>query len=245
MKRFTNAAGGLKYHFKAAQNSKKLWAPFREKISTLLMQWQKQNTKQLHNELLLIGPSAAYCVDSAFFSSYESIKAIDVDPLAALFFKLRHRPVSVKFHLQNLFINDERPFQNLLEQNPNASVLFCNILGQLPLIFAEQKNTALLEYWKTHLPRLLKNRTWASFHDRVSGPLRPKITHSIKFDHRLSDEELIEHCYNPVSERTELVDHDTSGLFPIQCDHVYLPWQIDPSWWQLIEFTVAASPDLR
>jgi len=99
---------------------------------------------------------------------------------------------------------------------------------------------------------VLSSRSWASFHDRVSGLVEPAIDGAVHAKTRLTDAELIENFY-PVYEgastpgidvggRRELLDHLTEGFFPSERSHSYFSWQLLPGTFHLIEATRGVRP---
>lgn len=86
------ASGGLVYHARAARslfglfNPEAAWSPTRQKVSSWVHDWV-----ELHRfkNLILIGPSAAYLMESNVWSEVENLVVIEPDRLAKWIFKLR------------------------------------------------------------------------------------------------------------------------------------------------------------
>lgn len=154
-------SGGLYYHLRAWRH-RHLWRPFRSQITDWLSSWSCPR-----EELILLGPSAGYSLPDDWLKSFRKIEAFDLDPLSGPLFRRLHPDLPVKFHRVNLFWQDGRlstaPLQNLLIEHPRATILFCNILGQVLL-----EGRASEEEWTAFLRRLreiLHPHHWASYHD--------------------------------------------------------------------------------
>src|SRR5262245_55213637 len=76
--------GGLIYHARALRFSAKRWAPFRREVATWLEGWQPRE-----RALLLVGPSGGYSLSEEFLRRFETVSAIDPDPLSRYIFSLR------------------------------------------------------------------------------------------------------------------------------------------------------------
>jgi len=152
-------SGGLVYHWLALRSGPR-WRPLVTALQNLLSEWQGSG-----DQLLLIGPSGGYTLPSAWLRGFRQVHAFDVDPLAPWFFSLRHK--GVQFHRQDMFWVDSKlslvPLQNLLAAYPKATVLICNILGQLPL--ENEVTEPEFEAFLTGLRQALEGRRWASYHD--------------------------------------------------------------------------------
>jgi hypothetical protein len=238
---FYNLSGGLPYHYKAFRYSHSLWYPFRYMVRDWLNDFRPKSRK-----LLLIGPSAGYFLPDPFLTQFDEITSLDPDPLAPHLFKRRHPDIRV-----NQWIFEDRLahwtqgeckidlFSKTLEENPDAALLFCNVLGQLPLLYAAEikKNERSFAKWQSDLSKLLKGREFASFHDLYSGKkkfLLPKPGAVILpgqqarfyFDEkqtRLKKEETF-----------SLTDHLTQGLFADR-PRRYFVWSVTPKQHHLIE----------
>ena len=223
-----NPAGGLRYHLRAALSHER-WAPFRAGVS----RWLETQWNPSERRLVIVGPSGGYCLEPSFLERFEEIVCIDPDPLAELIFKLRlPRPLARRVRwIRGDAFEQEIP-------NQGYALLFSNFLGQLSVIHEEE---AELSARKRRVTALLASRagSWASFHDRVSGPVAPELPREgVRESRRLSDAEIIERFYQRTSgARVELVDHRTEGLFEASRTHDYFAWALRPGQHHLIEAT--------
>ena len=166
-------SGGLYYHLRAWRH-RRLWRPFQEKIHAWLETWPCAT-----DELLLFGPSGGYNLPTPWLKKFRKIEAFDLDPLAEWMFRRNHPDLDVHFHRVNLFWRDNRlsvsPLIEVLDRHPRASLLFCNVLGQVLLegLAGEEEWLAFLR----HLRQVLNGREWASFHDTVTTEGNEAIDH--------------------------------------------------------------------
>jgi hypothetical protein len=230
-----NPAGGLRYHFKAFKNRRDLWADFRHELALWLAEWQPRE-----KNLLLVGPSGGYTLPLEFLNRFESISAVEPDPVARWIFERGHG-IEVAWSRENFFLNKHKEFdlsrlRLLLDVNPDRAVLFCNILGQLACLYPEATSKPAFAEWKKGLVGALSGRSWASYHDRLSGVLEPVITSENRTQPRsLTNTELTAKFYSGTG---ELTDHELEGAFtglPAR----YLAWTLTPGQTHLIEATKA------
>jgi hypothetical protein len=165
--------GGLAYHF-TAWRFRSTWKPFRERIHAWLNAWNPTE-----KNLLLIGPSAGYTLPSAFLERFNTIRVIEPDPLARIFLKKRFPEsasritfLSAESILPWWNADEEDPglrFKTFLRETEDAqgplAVLFCNFLGQLPLLKLNYEEKSL----RNAFDAALAPYTWASYHDLFSG----------------------------------------------------------------------------
>jgi hypothetical protein len=249
--RWFNPTGGFGYHVRALLYGRRQWAPFRQEIARWLRGWAPPE-----RELLLVGPSGGYSLDPAFLGAFSRIIAVDIDPLAALIFRLRfgrqlrERRVSLVWDgrdhlspgLQGFSI---QPLCALIDAYPEAAVLFCNLLGQLPLLgedrLPDQSDDdppeGSYERWLLGLPAALAGRSWATYHDRISGHCRPHALPGGSLVPWSSSEDLVLHHFPRVEDRGEkfqLLDHRTSMLLR-DTPREQFSWEIAPGVFHLIE----------
>jgi hypothetical protein len=138
--RWNNPTGGLAYHLQALSRRDTLWAPCVREIARFLAAWAPSE-----DSIVLVGPSGGHCLDPSFLGRFERVVAVDFDPFAPWVFRWRARNLlrsgrmrltwDARDHLspgRDGF--DLGPLRALLDAHPGAAVLFCNILGQLPLL---------------------------------------------------------------------------------------------------------------
>ncbi|MBL8684937.1 MAG: hypothetical protein JNK05_37520 [Myxococcales bacterium] len=243
--------GGLRYHLRARRYRTTLWAPFARAVSRWLATWNPPE-----RELLLVGPSGGYCLDLVWLSRFERVTVLEIDPLARWIFARRVKrafeaaklaPPSLAFdrrdHLSpraGRFVIE--PLRALLEEHTQSSVLFCNILGQLPLLgpdppeqLPDPPPEGSYERWLAQLVEALEGHSWASFHDRLSGTIRPRAELSLDLSPWRSSEALVADLYAETTDETAVLeDHRTSALAP-KVPRAQMLWQLDRGVFHLIE----------
>ncbi len=237
-----NSAGGLRYHLRALRFGRHQWQPFRWAIGEWLLGWQpKQKT------LLLVGPSAGYCLQPFFFERFERLVCLEPDPVAQFLFKRRlnaaplERRPKLEFIAEDCLVYHPERLQHMLETDPNTCLLFSNVIGQLrSLLNVEANDGPEFSRVRSAVNQAIAGHCWASFHDRVSGTLHPGFDEPVLANSRLSDEEVIELLYSatPLSRRLKdvrLIDHLTEGFFPAELPYAYFTWEIEPGRFHVIE----------
>lgn len=197
------------YHILAFFYGRTHWNPFRESLANWMSSWNP-NTQNL----ILIGPSGGYCLSKAFLQQFQKITVIEPDPLARMIFKMRMKSLNVSLEFQAKSLDPHLPIEKTLRSlDSSASILFCNVLGQLPFYQSLEDN------WAQKLSRSMKDRSFLSFHDRYSGQKPVKLS---------SD------GTHFTLETGEYVDHLTSELFKGYQKQYFL-WRISPHRFHLIE----------
>ena len=234
-----NPAGGLRYHLRALRYADELWAPFRWPLGEWLLSWQPPEST-----LLLVGPSAGYNLQPFLLERFERVVILEPDRIAHWIFRYRcarvpleRRPRLEFITRDHLVFHPER-LVPLLQGLGDSAVLFCNVLGQLRFLLqvddlmGEQASAI-----KKAVHAAIAGRSWASFHDRVSGQLAPTIEEPVASDHRWSDAELLEAAYYAGGDAVSaaLLDHGTEGFFPPDLPHFYSRWELEPGGFHLIE----------
>lgn len=238
-----NAAGGIRYHLRARRYSKNLWQPFRNSLGEWLLRWTPPEPN-----LLLVGPSAGYNLQPLLFERFEHVSVLEPDPIARLLFRrrLQSAPLTRQPRLE-LIANDHlvhhpERLVPLLERLGQPALLFSNVLGQLVTLLDHHELDAdatdpQLDAIKSAVRSAIERRSFCSFHDRVSGSLRPSFAGMLPSNHRWSDAEVIRQAYDVqhAPGRVELHDHSTEDLFPAQLPHSYFHWELSPGHHHLIE----------
>lgn len=231
-----HSSGGVIYHYLALKYRTKLWTPYIDALNAYLLQWKPKS-----NKVVLVGPSAGYCIQSDLFKNFKEMRAIDPDPIAAAVFKKRtHSDLRIKWDYQNYFFPQRGKFDPTLltefrRKYKGYSIFFTNSLGQLTLGHTQKDKNQLI--WKDRMDRLLNESEWASFHDRISlsNPLH-HLQGGFLSQHELSNAELIERFV--VSERNQkpvvILDHQMGGFLPAG-PRAYFSWEIYPGRFHLIE----------
>ncbi len=246
-----NPAGGLRYHLRALRFKNREWQPFRWNIGEWLLGWEPPEST-----LVVVGPSAGYCLQPFFFERFRRVVFLEPDPLARLLLKrhlgrapLDQRPLLEFVESDHLVKYPER-LPKLLERTPDAALLFTNVLGQLrALLGLEDDRAPEFERIGSAIGQAIQGRSWASFHDRLSGYVSPVAKDPITSETRLSDEEILVELYDANERengpaRRELVDHLTQRLLPSELPHTYFSWEIEPGRFHLIE-AVAQTAEVR
>lgn len=233
-----NFAGGLRYHYNAWRFRHTLWRPYTNEVAQLLQQWAPQNA-----QLVVIGPSAGWHLPTAFLSQFETVVAIEPDPLARWLLRRRFPMVHWQFHHDDYF-TPQHPLgwsdntARLFSDFPDAALLFAHFLGQMvglhPLAVAAEEQgeviaTPVYNHWKQKLNEQLQHRTWASFHDRLSG-LQPPCAQQRQGETELSLPDLQAHFWPT---QPQFYDHLT-GQIGAHLPHQYRIWQRKPKVWHVI-----------
>src|SRR5205085_12663757 len=120
------------------------------------------------------------------------------DPLARwlLHWRLPHVRLELE-HRDSLLgplLNGSPGLDALLARRPRASVLFCNLLGQLHWDLPDEQQQQFRSELERRVLPLLASRSWASFHDRWSieleAPQAETLPPMLRFERRPSDDEL-------------------------------------------------------
>lgn len=229
MRQMFRPSGGWIYHLRAMR-SRARWRNFSEDLERWLFSWRKPG-----GTLLLVGPSGGYTLSTKWLRGFDEIHAFDIDPLASWFFHLRHPGVQVKFHRQDLFWREDRlstaAVESAIQNHPKASVLFCNVLGQLPL----EKRIADgdMERFLKQLRASLHGSAWASYHDLFTIEPLAAADHA-KVDRAFRGGADITRGVSGV-EHLEIVDHTLAGDWGKGLQRELLGWPLTPRSLHLIE----------
>jgi hypothetical protein len=241
-------SGGLRYHARALVY-RRGWGAFVARLGRFLVEdWGPDPRRPL----LLVGPSAGWCLPlHVVVGVASSVVAVDLDPFALLLLRRRLGAAAPALSVttvvdDGLGVQDDPPgaaLARLLRQHPTANVLFCNVWGQQ--IFQVDDDDARAR-WRAALPALLAGRAWASFFDRVSGPVAPRLDDGNEYTPRsLPDAELLERFYararTPLT-HIALVDHGTEDVV-VDRPRLHLHWPLRPGHHHLIEAICATTTD--
>lgn len=246
-----NEAGGLRYHLRGVRYAENLWQPFRFALAEWLYAWQPPEKK-----LVVVGASGGWCVQPFFYERFTEVLCLEPDPLAHFFFRrrlarapLESRP-RLRFERRDHLLGDSTALVRLLEAEGDAAVLFTNVVGQLRVLLdAQSADDAPLAAVRAAIRAATAGRSWASFHDRVSGPLEPELTAAAHVERRLTDAEIIRRFFPALEVGAvrsdgsgELLDHLTAGFFPADRPHTYFSWPLMPGVFHVIEATCGVRP---
>lgn len=214
-----SVSGGLAWHLRAYCH-RKGWSPFIASVNCWLGTWHHGC-----DGLLLLGPSAGWCLKGSFLAGFSRIHAVDIDPLAPLLFRRLHGAslggsgTTLTWERGDFF---ER-LDDLLYLYPKHAVLFSNVLGQHAL---HQREPGRAEADFNALTTRLHGRRWASFHDRLSGtwPIEQPIP--APFVLNTAEDAMV--LAARVARSGEWIDHLTTHVLPENCQRVVMPWRIAP-----------------
>ena len=217
-------SGGLWWHLRAMRY-RRLHDPFRRSIASFLGAWSPGAV-----ELIVVGPSAGWCLPRPFLHRFSRLMLVDLDTSAPFFFSVRHARALQRAGVRIEWRHEDfvRCLPEVLSVRPAAAVLFCNVLGQLALERGDHERCLAL------LPGWLTGRSWASFHDRFSAILPPA-------DGRGDPHPFVSHApmdaimLRRFALSREWTDHGTDGVLPEGTVRHYLPWRIIPERFHWIE----------
>lgn len=230
-------SGGVYYHLKALRYRRTLWAPFRRHVADWLARALPPG-----DELVLVGPSAGHCLPLAELARFRQLFVLEPDPLARrlLCARLAHPRIAIEHRdlLVEPLLSGQGGLPRLLEQRPRASVLFCDLLGQVQLELSDEQQQGFQRAFRERVVPLLAGRRWASFHDRWSldrSVDEPALPTSVELDHAPTDDELGVAWFGPAGPPVTVLDHGTSELFPTPGPRRYFAWQLTPEALHLVE----------
>jgi hypothetical protein len=213
----TNPAGGLFYQWRAFRFRKKLWGPFRHQVAEWLNSWARDREM-----LVLVGPSAGYTLPRELLLRFRRIVVVEPDAAAFMIFQARFLVPAVwepgdYFGLEKTPAQPEK-LNELFERYPSAAILFCNVLGQLPVLLRDGGRASEVEPYMLGLSKVFRaaSRSWpnlrlASYHDRFSRNTK-----------------------HP----NEIIDHMTGVLFEGEPHLKEFPWRLTPQIEHQVEFWV-------
>jgi hypothetical protein len=207
-----------------------------------LLGWQPSESV-----LVLVGPSGGYNLQPFVFERFERVVVLEPDPIARWVFarRLRKAPLErrprLEFIAEDHLVHHPERLLPLLERLGQPALLFCNVIGQIQVLLDIDAPSAEFARVKAAVHSAIAGRSWASFHDRVSGSIVPSLENPAVSPQRWSDDEVLSEAYygSRPSEDPELHDHLTEGFFPAEAPHTYFRWQLDRDSYHLIEAVAA------
>ncbi len=220
-------SGGPVWHWRALWRQHR-WKGFKAELANHLGAWRPTS-----RHLLLLGPSAGWCLPQHFLTRFETIEAIDIDPLAPALFRLNHGMALARsrtrltFHRLNLI----RAFDQILQTYPEHAILFSNMLGQHRFHDEDEiRAQSTIESFRDRL----SDRHWASFHDRLSGSYPPgsalPITSS---SFQAIDSETLA---TELGLSGQWLDHLTAHVLPAGTGRHLIAWPLLRDWLHIVEF---------
>ncbi len=235
-----NASGGLIYHWRALHR-RRMWSSHLENTRRWLSAWTPHE-----KQLVLIGPSAGYSLSEEFLHRFHHIVAIDPDPTAKLLFRLRHPNVNFSWSQEDFLTKNGRLWSEglyfLLDCYPNSSFLFCNIIGQLPLLVSTFEKD--LTKWAFAFQTFRKSAQWASYHDSwsVQTKVPPENRDFIQTTHLSIEDSLKKFWTKGLKEH--VVDHLTQNLFAEYESKTSWIWQIGGNDYRCVEGVLPSKQDI-
>lgn len=217
-------SGGLVYHLRALRHRHGRWRSFHCVVAGWLDAWQPKR-----QQLVLVGPNAGHALPAGFLTRFDEVLALEPDPLARWW--LAHRPDAARLRfVARDCLSTPDGLGGLASAFPDAAVLFSNVLGQLPA--PEATWSALLSHHLALLP-------WASYHDVASTERAPQCTTPVT----LAGKDDLESTLGRFWQGGTLTvsDHETFQLGG-QGPFSYVPWQLSPKRWQLVEWAKRDTP---
>jgi len=235
-----NPAGGVRYHLRARRHRDREWAPFRAALAAWLADW-KPGTRTL----AIVGPSGGHCLPGSLVARFERLICFEPDPTARPIFASRLRALAresaapapeIEWIAEDAWIGpvlEGRGVPADLIDARGAALLFTNFLGQVSFLVPDDRWMAFRAAWRASLWPLLERVPWASFHDRVSGEIVPRLGDDVRTERPLADDEVVA-LYGD-DQDGELLDHRTDDLLPRGASYAYFHWPIVAGRHHLVE----------
>lgn len=242
-----NPAGGVRYHLRARRHRDREWAPFRAALDAWLASWRPDR-----RTLAIVGPSGGHCLPGTLLGRFEHLVCFEPDPTARPLFASRLRALArergvpdprVTWIAEDAWLGpvlrgDGVP-AGILEAE-GCALLFTNFLGQVSFLVPDERWMELRAAWRASLWPLLERVPWASFHDRVSGTIVPRVGDGLRTPRALDDDAIVA-LYGD-DQDGELLDHRTDDLLPRGASYAYFDWPIVPGRHHLVEGVLGVVP---
>ncbi len=175
---------------------------------------------------------------------FDSIHAVDIDPLARWLFAWRHgaalKTAGVRWHYQTGDALADLP--RLLSAHPKACVLLDNLLGQLRFHAPAWQDPAVYTaYQLAEIKRMLHGREWGSVHDLLSGPAAG-LSADVGFPVAQSSvssptaEHPVDVAWLAAAQpRGEWLDHLTGQVFPATTPVQGIAWAFRAKYWHWLQ----------
>jgi hypothetical protein len=228
-----NPSGGVRWHWRAWR-SQALWQPTQQQIASWLA-----TVKPQAPELLIIGASAGWMMSTPWLQRFKKVSIWDIDRLAGPLFRWRHGQALQASGTELVCHQGDalKILDEVLLLNPQACVLFDNVLGQVRFHHTdvEQAGRELKQ-----LVRLLKGREWGSLHDAYSGPVVPQPRKAAfprmqKHKQRPGGAAADFSWLTPLGAQGEWLDHLTATLFEDGTWVHHMAWPYRPDYWHWLQ----------
>ncbi len=225
-------SGGLGYHLRALL-SRRLWTSHLRATERFLAGWRPAAPN-----LVLVGPSAGYSLPAGFLSRFGEVVGLEPDPVARKLISRRFRDIDLRWRDDDILSpRDGRMgpdgLAELHRELPEHAVLFCNVLGQMTVLFDEATEGGL-QPLLDGIPEVLGEVGWASYHDRVAGPWPPALDR-VELERAIDTDELVDRVYvGSAGSIIEYGDHGTGMLAP-ELPRTLWTWQRSPTEFHVIE----------
>jgi len=213
-------SGGLEWHLRALRRRHRLWAGFRDELDRWLAAW-----RPAAHDLLLLGPSAGWCLPGGFLTRFRRVDAVDLDPLAPLLFRALHGRALAAAGATFGFVRADAldGLDRLLAHHPDHAVLFANLLGQRRFHRTDADTT---EAELSGGGARRAGRAGAAVHARQTGRVRDLDRAPEAFACRgaLAPAALARR----VGASGEWLDHLTTHVLPDGVERRIMPWRLRP-----------------
>lgn len=247
-----NPAGGVRYHMRARRHRNREWAPFRAALDAWMAGWAPDR-----RTLAIVGPSGGHCLPGSLVARFERLICFEPDPTARPIFASRLRSLARAAGVRApelVWIADDAWIAPVLAgrggatdliDSAGAALLFTNFLGQVSFLVPDERWMEFRAAWRASLWPLLERVPWASFHDRVSGEIVPRLGDAghVRTAKPLTDDEIVA-LYGD-DQDGELLDHRTDDLLPRGAAYAYFDWPMVPGRHHLVEGVVGNVPQSR
>jgi hypothetical protein len=222
---------------RARRNRERAWLPFRQALDGWFDGW-----RPAARTLAIVGPSGGYCLPLGLVSRFERLLCFEPDPIARFILARRLKRLpgarSVTWIASDAWIEPllrgGAPPLTLLTHD--CALLFSNILGQLTFLVPDARWTEYASAFRARVWPVLERIPWASFHDRLSGPIAPRVESAATSGQRLDDAQLLALYGN--EQAGELLDHRSQELVPRGARYGYFHWPLIDVQHHLIEAVV-------
>jgi hypothetical protein len=232
-----NPAGGVRYHLRARRYRSQLWAAFRSNLEEWFSNWRPPARR-----LAVVGPSGGYCLPLSLLARFERLMFFEPDPIARMVLSRRLRalpgPPTLTWVTDDVWIEPllRGGAPPVLSLTRDTAILFSNFMGQLMFLVPDARWAEFGAAFRERVWPSLERVPWASFHDRLSGPLAPGIVPADCQGPRLDDSRVL--SWYGAQRASDLLDHGSAEVVPPGHRYAYFHWPLIPDQHHLIEAVV-------